>query len=36
MKIQNITRVVNIKHEPYDVYISRGSDWGNPYAIGKK
>ena len=30
-----ITRVVNIdKNEPYDIYIGRGSAWGNPYAIG--
>lgn len=29
------TRVVNIKSgEPYDVYIGRGSKWGNPYRIG--
>jgi hypothetical protein len=31
----NITRVVNVdKNESYDIYIGRGSDWGNPYAIG--
>ncbi len=30
-----ITKVVNIgKGEKYDVYIGRGSDWGNPYAVG--
>jgi hypothetical protein len=30
-----ITRVVNVdKQEKYDVYIGRGSAWGNPYAIG--
>jgi len=30
-----ITKVVNKdKYEPYDVYIGRGSDWGNPYAVG--
>ncbi len=30
-----ITHVVNVdKNEDYDVYIGRGSDWGNPYAIG--
>jgi len=28
------TRVVNLKHEPYDVYIGRGSKWGNPFRIG--
>lgn len=25
------TKLVNIKHDPYDVYIGRGSVWGNPY-----
>lgn len=31
----SITRVVNIdRNENYDVYIGRGSDWGNPYALG--
>jgi hypothetical protein len=29
------TKVVNIKTEPCDVYIGRGSIWGNPYKIGK-
>jgi hypothetical protein len=30
-----LTRVVNIdRKEPYDIYIGRGSAWGNPYAIG--
>jgi hypothetical protein len=30
-----ITRLVNVdKNESYDIYIGRGSDWGNPYAIG--
>jgi hypothetical protein len=28
------TRVVNIRKEPYDVYIGRGSFWGNPFIIG--
>ena len=28
-------RVVHCKKEPYDVYIGRGSKWGNPYMIGK-
>lgn len=33
--ITNVTRVVNIdKDDNYDVYIGRGSEWGNPYAIG--
>jgi hypothetical protein len=25
-------RVVHCKREPYDVYIGRGSKWGNPYS----
>lgn len=30
-----ITKVVNIdKGEKHDIYIGRGSKWGNPYAIG--
>jgi len=28
------TRVVHCKHEPYDVYIGRPSEWGNPFKIG--
>lgn len=28
------TRVVHCKREPYDVYIGRGSKWGNPFKIG--
>jgi len=27
--------VVNKYQEPYDVYIGRGSKWGNPFVIGK-
>jgi hypothetical protein len=27
--------VVNIHKEPYDVYIGRGSMWGNPFPITK-
>lgn len=27
-------KLVNIKDEPCDVYIGRGSMWGNPYKIG--
>lgn len=30
-----ITKVVNMKNEPYDVYIGRGSKWGCPYTIIK-
>jgi hypothetical protein len=26
------TSVVNLKKEPYDVYVGRGSKWGNPYS----
>jgi len=29
------TKVVNLKYDPYDVYIGRGSIYGNPYKIGK-
>lgn len=28
------TRVVNLHKEAYDVYIGRGSKWGNPFRIG--
>lgn len=27
--------VVHCKHGKYDVYIGRGSKWGNPFVIGK-
>ena len=27
-------RVVNRRQEPFDVYIGRGSLWGNPFIIG--
>lgn len=27
--------VVHCKREQYDLYIGRGSDWGNPYKIGR-
>lgn len=26
-----LTTVVNMRHKPYDVYIGRGSKWGNPF-----
>ena len=26
--------IVHCKREPYDVYIGRGSRWGNPFRIG--
>jgi len=28
-------KVVHCKRDPYDVYIGRGSIWGNPFIIGK-
>lgn len=28
-------KVVNLRKEPYDVYIGRGSIWGNPFKIGR-
>lgn len=30
-----MTTVVNIKTDKYDVYIGRGSKWGNPFHIGE-
>jgi len=27
-----ITKIVHLKKEPYDVYIGRGSIWGNPFS----
>lgn len=29
------TRVVHCKKSNYDIYIGRGSKWGNPFVIGK-
>lgn len=29
------TKVVNKYKDKYDVYIGRGSKWGNPFVIGK-
>ena len=31
------TKVVNLRHDKFDVYIGRGrhSHWGNPFVIGK-
>lgn len=29
------TKVVNLNYENYDVYIGRGSKWGNYFIIGK-
>ena len=31
-----LTTVVNLKREPYDVYIGRGSMWGNPFKMGSE
>ena len=28
-------KVVHCKKEPFDVYIGRGSKWGNPFIIGQ-
>jgi hypothetical protein len=28
-------KVVHCKREPFDIYIGRGSKWGNPFVIGK-
>lgn len=28
------TKVVHCKYSPYDIYIGRGSKWGNPARIG--
>lgn len=30
-----MTSVVNKYHEHYDIYIGRGSQWGNPFVIGE-
>ena len=30
-----MTKVVHCKKKSYDVYIGRGSKWGNPFVIGK-
>lgn len=30
-----MTSVVHCKKQPYDVYIGRGSGWGNPFKIGR-
>lgn len=29
------TMVVNLKHDKYEVYIGRGSKWGNPFKMGR-
>ena len=35
MRLRNVTRVVNLRHEEYDVLIARPSKWGNPFQIGR-
>lgn len=30
----SLGKVVHCKREPYDVYIGRGSIWGNPFRLG--
>ncbi len=30
-----VCKVVNLRKEKYDVYISRGSKWGNKFLIGR-
>ena len=30
-----MARVVNLRHEGYDVLIARPSKWGNPFQIGR-
>jgi len=32
---KNETKVVNIRFQDHDVYIGRGSKWGNPFKIGR-
>jgi len=29
------TTVVNKNDDPYDIYIGRGSKWGNPFHVGR-
>lgn len=31
----SVTRVVNINKETYDILITRGTLWGNPFVIGR-
>ncbi len=33
--MDNPTVVVNKRYQPYDVYIGRGSPFGNPFRIGR-
>ena len=29
-----LPKVVNLRNDKYDIYIGRGSKWGNPFKIG--
>jgi hypothetical protein len=31
--VEGMTKVVNIRKEKYEVYIGRGSKWGNPFLM---
>jgi len=33
-KMTTTTTIVNLRKQAYDVYIGRGSKWGNPFKIG--
>lgn len=32
-KVTILCKVVNLRKQPYDVYIGRGSKWGNPFKM---
>ena len=34
-RLEIYSRVVHCKRDEFDVYIGRGSKWGNPYIIGR-
>lgn len=33
--LKQMTTVVNIQEDDWDVYIGRGGQWGNPFIIGR-
>jgi len=33
--VRMVCKVVNLRKEKYDVYIGRGSKWGNKFVIGR-
>jgi hypothetical protein len=33
--VLSTTKVVHCKRDEFDIYIGRGSKWGNPYIIGR-